>query len=302
MLIKICRPAIWILLFSFLVMAQSPKPQKSATAETLDALIKEEVKTFKGKVSLFAKNLDTGATYGLNADDKIRTASTIKLAIMVEAFAQVAEGKIKWTDELLLTDKKKVSGSGVLTEFSDGVRLPLRDCLNLMMVVSDNTATNLILDLVTADAVNARMEALGLKNIRLMRKVGGGGDSQAGKDTANKKYGLGAATPREMALLMEKLERSEVINAQASKEMLAIMKREQFHDGMGRTLNGVQIASKVGALDALRSNVGIIYSKRGRIAMAITCDDMPQIDWTDDNPGYLMLSRLSLLLTDGLGK
>lgn len=283
-------------------MGQSPKPQKTATAETLDVLVKEEVKNFKGKVSLFAKNLDTGATYSLNGDDKVRTASTIKLAVMVDTFAQVAAGKIKWTDELLLTDKKKVSGSGVLTEFSDGVRLPLRDCLNLMLVVSDNTATNLILDLITSDAVNARMDALGFKNIRLMRKVGGGGDSQAGKDPENKKYGLGMATPREMVMLMEKLERGEVVSPQASKEMLAIMKREQDHHGIGRTLNGVEMATKAGALDALRSNVGIIYSKRGRIAMAITCDDMPQVDWTDDNPAYLMLSRLSLLLIDGLGK
>ena len=283
-------------------MAQSPKPEKMATAATLDALIKEEVKNFKGKVGLFAKNLDTGATYALNADDKVRTASTIKLAIMVEVFTQIAEGKIKWTDELLLTDKKKVQGSGVLMEFSDGVRLPLRDCVNLMMVVSDNTATNLILDLITADAVNARMDALGFKNIRSMRKIGGGGESQAGKDPANKKYGLGMATPREMVMLMEKLERGEVVSPQASKEMLAIMKREQGHDGIGRTLNGVEMATKSGALDALRSNVGIIYSKRGRIAMAITCDDMPEVDWTDDNPAYLMLSRLSLLLIDGLGK
>jgi hypothetical protein len=84
--------------------------------------------------------------------------------------------------------------------------------------------------------------------------------------------------------------------------MLAIMKREQGHDGIGRTSNGVEMATKSGALDALRSNVGIIYSKRGRIAMAITCDDMPQVDWTDDNPAYLLLSRLSLLLIDGLGK
>src|SRR5262249_19010474 len=127
-------------------------------------------------------------------------------------------------------------------------------------------------------------------------------ESVAGKDPELKKYGLGMATPHEMVMLMEKLERGEVVSPQASKEMLAIMKREQAHEGIGRTLNNVEIASKAGALDALRSNVGIIYSKRGRIAMAITCDDMPQVDWTSENPGYLMLSRLSLLLLDGLGK
>jgi beta-lactamase class A len=81
---------------------------------------------------------------------------------------------------------------------------------------------------------------------------------------------------------------------------LAILKRQQYHDGIGRTLTGVTIANKVGALDRLRSDVGIVYSARGRIAMAITVDDLPEVVWTVENPGLLMLSRLSLALHDGL--
>ena len=84
--------------------------------------------------------------------------------------------------------------------------------------------------------------------------------------------------------------------------MLGILKRQQSHDGIGRTLKGVDIASKPGALDHLRSDVGIIYPKRGRIALAITCEDIPEVDYTNDNPGNLLMSRLSLLLLDGLGK
>ena len=274
---------------------------QSPTA-ALDERVRAEVASFKGKVSLFAKNLDTGATFALNADDRVRTASTIKVPVMVEAFARVAAGKAKWSDEVVLTDAKKVSGSGVLQELSDGLRLTLRDAVNLMMVVSDNTATNLVLDVLTTDAVNARLDSLGLKQIRILRKVGSGGTSRAGEDPALKPYGLGVATPREMVVLMEKLERGEVISRAASKEMLAIMRREQQHAGIGRTLTGVEMATKAGALDHLRSNVGIIYTRRGRIAMAITCDDMPEVNWTEDNPGYLMLSRLSLLLIEGLGK
>lgn len=269
-------------------------------ADSLDERVKAEIAPFKGKVSVFAKNLDTGATYALNADERVRTASTIKIAVMVEAFARVAEGKAKWTDELLLTKEKKVSGSGILFELSDGLHLTLRDGVNLMMLLSDNTATNLVLDVLTTDSVNARMESLGFKQIKILRKIGGGGDSVAGKDPDNKRFGLGFATPHEMVMLMEKLERGEIISVAASKEMIELMKREQARYAIGRSLWNVPMASKYGALDRLRSAIGIIYSKNGRIAMAITCDDMPEIDWSVDNYGYQLMSKLSVILVDGL--
>jgi len=78
-----------------------------------------------------AKNLDTGATYSFNGDERVRTASTIKVAVMIEAFARVAEGRAKWTDELVLTKPPLGAGSGVLPELADGLRLTLRDCVNL---------------------------------------------------------------------------------------------------------------------------------------------------------------------------
>src|SRR5215510_7660173 len=105
----------------------------SVTAQTsLDDQVKPIVASFKGKVSLFAKNLDTGETYALNPDERVRTASTIKIAVMIEAFARVSEGKVKWTDEVVLTKERKVSGSGILNELSDGLKLTLRDAVNLM--------------------------------------------------------------------------------------------------------------------------------------------------------------------------
>src|ERR1041385_7007410 len=275
------------LLFLFTVSAAAQ------TQTTLDDQVKPLVASFKGKVSLFAKNLDTGETYGLNPDERVRTASTIKIAVMIEAFARVAEGKAKWTDEVVLTKEKKVSGSGILFELSDGLKLTLRDAVNLMMMISDNTAKNLVLDVLTTDAVNARMESLGFKQIKIMRKVGSGGESVAGKDPENKKYGLGMATPREMVLVMEKLERGEIVSPAVSKEMIDLMKREQARYAIGRSLWEVPMASKYGALDRLRSAVGILYTKNGRIAMAISCDDMPEIMWSVDNPAYLLMSRLS---------
>lgn len=272
------------------------------TPATLDNQVKPIVASFKGKVSLFAKNLDTGETYALNPDERVRTASTIKIAVMIEAFARVNEGKAKWTDEVVLTKEKKVSGSGILTELSDGLKLTLRDAVNLMMILSDNTATNLVLDVLTTDAVNARMESLGFKQIKINRKVGSGGESTAGKDPENKKFGLGVATPREMVLIMEKLERGEIINPTVSKEMLELMKREQGRNALGRSLWSVPMASKYGALDRLRSAVGILYMKNGKVAMAISCDDMPETMWSVDNPAYLLMSKLSEVLAEGLTK
>lgn len=280
----------------------TPAPTPGIAATWLDARVRGEVSTFSGNVRLYARNLDTGATYSFNGDERVRTASTIKVAIMIEAFARVAEGKLKWTDELVLSKEKKVGGSGILSEFSDGLRLTFRDAVNLMMIMSDNSATNLVIDVLTADAVNARMDSLGMKDTRLMRRVFGGGESAEGKKEENKRFGLGRTSPREMVAIIEKLERGEIINSTVSKEMLELMKREQGTNGIWRGLWKIPKATKSGALDTLRSNVGVIYHPRGRIALAITCEDMPEVNWTVDNPAYLIMSRLSEIVIDGLGK
>src|SRR6185503_18315038 len=238
------KTVLVLLLFTCAVSAQTPAK--------LDDQVKPIVASFKGKVSLFAKNIDTGETYALNPDERVRTASTIKIAVMIEAFARVNEGKAKWTNEVVLTKEKKVSGSGILSELSDGLKLTLRDAVNLMMILSDNTATNLVLDVLTTDAVNARMESLGFKQIKINRKVMSGGESMAGRDPENKKYGLGFATPHEMVLVMEKLERGEIISPAASKEMVDLMKEEQGRFAIGRAQWDLPMASKYGALDRLR--------------------------------------------------
>jgi beta-lactamase class A len=280
----------------------SQQPSKAAPAVWLDRRVRAEVAGFKGTVSLYAKNLDTGAEYSLNADEPVRTASTIKVAVMIEAFARVADGRAKWTDELVLDKSVRYAGSGVLQDLTDGLRLSLRDAVTLMMTVSDNTATNMVLGYLTADAVNERMDSLGFKQTRIMRRVGGGGESREGKIESNKRFGLGRTTPRELATLLEKMERGELVSQSASKEMIELLKREQTKEGIFRGLWKFPSATKSGALDALRSNVGIIYHTRGRIALAVTCDDMPEPDWTPDNPALLLMSRLSEIIVEGIGK
>lgn len=287
--------------FASSVSAQRQGRPATLAPQTLDEKVKSEIADFKGKIWIYAKNLDTGKEYGVRADEQVRTASTIKLPIMLEVFHQVADGKIKWTDEFVLT--KKQGGSGVLGEFSDNSKIDLKTATNLMIVVSDNTATNLILDKISSNNVNAFMDSLGLKQTRSLRKVGGGGDATAYDEPLNKLFGIGVSSPRDMGKLLEMLERGQVVSKEASAEMIAILKRQQYTDGIGRNLlDTVPVASKSGALDRLRSDVGIVYTRRGRIVMAITVDDMPVVHYSMDNAGNELIWRLSQILQEGLAR
>jgi beta-lactamase class A len=278
-------------------------PTPAPAAQTLDEKVQSALSGFQGKAWIYAKNLDTGKDYALRADEHTRTASTIKLAIMAETFHQVAEGKLHWNDPIELTKEKKQGGSGILFEFSDGTKIDLKTAVNLMIVVSDNTATNLVLDKVGTDNVNDFMDSLGLTDIRAMRKIGGGNESKAYADPRNKLFGLGRASPRQMVRLVEMMDNGQLVSKEASAQMIEILKRQQYKDGIGRgEPDTIPVASKSGALDRFRADVGIIYTRRGRIAMAIYLDDMRVVAYDQENPGLAMLWKLSQILQDGLGK
>jgi beta-lactamase class A len=295
----------FLLLTSVLALIITPRLTRAEQPNGTDQRIQTAIHNFPGSVSLYAKNLDTGAAYELRADDPVPTASTIKLPIMIELFAQAEEGKLDWNQKLVLTDQDKVSGSGVLTELSAGDALPIRDLMHLMIVVSDNTATNLILDRIGGNAVNSRMAKLGLKQTAVMRKIMQGksqpeGVTDEGKKPGNERWGTGRSCPRDMVLLLEKLYRGDLVSKAASEEMISVLKRQQDHNGVGRDMKNPNIASKAGALDHLRSDVAIVYTQHGAVAMAITVNNIPEVNYGPDNPGNLLLSTLSEILVEEL--
>ena len=210
--------------------AQEP-PAQPPLAEQVAALTKD----FKGTVVLYAKNLKHGKEFEIAADTKVRTASTIKLPILAALESLVAAGKVKWDERITLKPGDKVSGSGVLASLADNTDLTVRNLAILMIIVSDNTATNLILDRITADAVNDYLDTIGLTATRSNRKVRGDGTklaaptgwSKAGQKEENSKFGLGVSTPREMVKLLEMLHQGKIVSPEASKDILAIMKDQQ---------------------------------------------------------------------------
>ena len=283
--------------------AAHPASAGQASTVTIDHRVQTAIQGFPGTVSLFAKNLETGKSYELHADDPVPTASTIKLPIMVELFAEAEEGKLDWNQKLKLTDPDKVSGSGVLTEFSGGDLLPIRDLMHLMIVVSDNTATNLILDRIGGNAVNQRMAQLGLTQTAVMRKImqtKPESFTEEGKKPGNDRWGTGRSCPRDMVVILEKLYRGHLVSKAASEEMIDVLKRQRDLQGIGRDMKDTVVASKSGALDHLRSEVAIVYSRYGPVAMAITVNDIPVVDYGVDNPGNLLISGLSQILVEEL--
>ena len=272
---------------------------------TFEASLEKRIATGPGRVFLAAKNLKTGKSVQIHGSEKVRTASTIKLPILVDLYALASEGKIRLDEEVTIRATDIVSGSGVLRELSAGTKLRLRDVANLMIVVSDNSATNVCIERIGADSVNARMDMLGLLSTRLMRKVRGDGNqlsapqgwSKAGLLESNKQYGLGSTTSLEMLALLEMIEQGKL---PGSAEMLAILKRQQYNDGIGRKLAGLTVANTTGALDHLRSDIGIVYTKAGPIALAITVEDIPNIDYGEDNPGLMMIADLAKIIVDAL--
>jgi beta-lactamase class A len=288
--------------------------QQTEVAAKIDARVLAEIRGSQQSVSIYAENLETGISYGLRADDPVPTASTIKLPIMAELFFEASEGKLAWKQKVTLTDNDKVSGSGVLRELSDGDQLSIRDLMHLMIVVSDNTATNLILHRIGGDTVNARMEKLGLRQTAVMHDImekkvspdgsvvaGPTGLTEEGAKPGNAKWDTGRSCPHDMVTILEKLYRGQLVDKAASDEMIAVLKRQQYHEGVGRDMNGTVIASKSGALDHLRSDVAIVYSQHGPIAMAITVNNIPEVNYRVDNPGNILISKLSEILVEELG-
>jgi beta-lactamase class A len=249
-------------------------------------------KAHKGKVAIAVKHLRTGETYCLNADEPMPTASLIKIAVMVETYQQAVEGKVCLTDRVILHDADKVPGSGILTEhFSDGTTISLRDAVRLMIAISDNTATNLVLDKVGIREVNKRMESLGLPNTRINAKSFRASTTSVAPERS-KKFGLGSTTAREMITLLEMIQAGDIVNPVGRQIMLNHMKKCDDKDRFTRLLPAeIIVAHKTGSVNDARTDAGIIYLPDGPVALCVLTAENADRSWRPDNAAHLLCAR-----------
>jgi beta-lactamase class A len=251
-------------------------------------------KTHQGKVAIAVKHLRTAESFELNANEPMPTASLIKLAVMIEVYQQAAEGKIRLTDPITLRQEDKVPGSGVLNEyFTPGLTFPVRDAVNLMIALSDNTATNLVLDKIGIAATGQRMEAWGFPNTKINAKSFRGSTTSIAPERS-KRFGLGSTTAREMIGILEKLESKLLVGPDACKEMLVLLRKCEDHEKFTRFLPpGVGVAHKTGSLSDARTDAGILYLPSGPVAVCALTNQNADQRWVVDNAGNLFCARVA---------
>jgi beta-lactamase class A len=258
----------------------------------------------QGKVAVAVRNLETGEAFALNAETPMPTASLIKFPVMVETYYQAQEGKVRLSDPCILNKDDKVPGSGILTDhFSPGASFPLRDAVHLMIVYSDNTATNLVLDHIGIRSTNDRMEALGLPNTKINAKVFKGSTTSIAPERS-KEFGLGSTTAGEMVRLVALLHEGKLVSPEACKEMIEHMKKCDDKDKFPRFLpRGTAVAMKTGSVNASRTAAGIIYvpkpggdAKKPEmqpVAVCVMTDQNKDQSWTPDNAGNLLCAKVA---------
>lgn len=273
-----------------------------ADEKDLEARIAPLAKAHKGRVAVMVKNLKTGDVYSLNADEVMPTASLIKVAVMLETYWQSIEGKVKLDALVTLKKDDKVPGSGILTNhFSDGASFPLRDAVHLMIVYSDNTATNLVLDQIGVADTGVRMEKLGLPNTKINAKVFKGSTTSVNPN-ATKKYGLGSSTAKEMVQLLEMIEAGKVATPEACKEMLKHLKACDDKFTIARHLPaGMELAFKTGAVSDARTGAGIAYTKAGPVAFCVLTTANEDKRWVHENAAELLLANIGKEIYDFYG-
>jgi beta-lactamase class A len=257
----------------------------------------------KGKVGFYAKDLKTGATVAINPDVAVPTASVIKLPVMVEAYYQVKAGKHHLDDRLKLTKENQVEGSGVLTLLQPGLEPTLQDAITLMITQSDNTATNMVIDAIGIPAVNERIAAMGLKNTYLYKKVFMPPQGPTPPD--QKKFGLGKTTAREMAQVMESIERCDLGDNKLCKQMIGILKNQNVRTMIPRFLETIDtsetdsaIGNKTGSLDEVRNDVAIVYTKHGPIVISAFTYDNEDHGWSVDNSAEMLVAKMAKAVMD----
>jgi len=253
----------------------------------VEALVRDAKAT--GGVVGVAIHGAAGELYSHNGDRRFRAASTIKVPIMIEAYRQIDRGTLTLDDLSSLRDEDRTPGSGVLSRLHAGLELTLADLIYLMIAVSDNTATNLVLDRTGLEAVNATMQSLGMTKSVLGRRMLGylpkPGDPE------------NWATPRDFARAIHAIVASEAAAPESCVQMLATLEQQGENRRISRFVPAepeIRWGTKPGDLPGVINDVGFVSSDRGTLSMAVFCENLTDLDTAERTIGLIAREALSV--------
>jgi beta-lactamase class A len=282
--------------------------------KALEAQLQTLAQAHHGHVTLFAHDLKSGKTAAIDADTPVPTASVIKLTALFESLKQIQEGKAHFDDKVELTKANQVEGSGVLMFFDAPLTLTLKDVLTMMVIVSDNTATNVVIDDLGLKNIDDRIQWMGLKSTWFYKKVSMPPEGPMPAD--QKEFGLGKTTAREMASVMERFATCN-LNApgvttkptaddQKLCDAAMHMLRNQFYrnsiprylETLDSTEGESNIANKTGALNKVRNDVGVVFAPNGPVVISMFTYGNEDQSWTPDNQAEVLMAKLAKTIVD----
>ena len=283
-----------LLLFAATVLAGVPAfaqccPEKPA-AEKQQALwqkLQEEIRTvdrgLDGVMGLAVKDLTSGETFFIHGDEIMPQASSIKIAVLAELYRQAQQGKLKLTDEYTVRQEDLVSGSDIMLGLTAGVtRLTLRDLATMMVAVSDNSATNVLIRRVGMENVNAMLDGLGLHATRLRRQMMDLKAASEGRENVS--------TPREMMTLLETIYRGKLLNKDMTADFIKMLSTHKESSLLQGLPDDAVAASKPGELEAVRNDSGIILLKNRPYILCVMTTYLK-----DEKDGSAAIRKISAL-------
>ena len=265
---------------------------------TLEERIEAELKSYDGTMGLYIDDLK-GNIITRFPDEKFETASTIKVYILAALFDAIGQGKASLHDMLTCEERFWIDGSGILGSLEVGTTLSVKNVATLMIIVSDNIATNMLIDYLGIDNINACIQKLGCKDTVLHNVL----------DFA-KYHQLGTTTPRDYASMFVRIQNRTLISPEASEQMWQILSQQHYNSMLVKSLPQFYVdpdnydeqlfwfASKSGSMNACRNDGGIITTPYGSYVIVMLNKDFSDKQYYPEHPATVFGSRVSRLIFD----
>lgn len=215
----------------------------------------ERIRQTPGRVGFYYCPLG-GEPVMFQADEPLIAASVIKLPVMAEAFRRIQTGELDPAEEIEIRPEDKMPSCGALTYMHDGLRATVMDLITLMIILSDNTATNLLIDRLGMARINQTMEEMGIPGVCLRRKLFDAEKSRQGVENT--------VTARGIGLLLERIAQGELLGGASDRKMMEILGNQRLNGKLPFFLHSmnVPVAHKTGEDDGITHDVGVIRAKR----------------------------------------
>lgn len=226
-----------------------------------------------GRVSMYYRPLSGGEGFSYNAEEPMIAASIIKIPIMIEAFRRFASGEMDRNAIHVLKEEEKKPSCGALNRLHAGLEVTMRDLVDLMIVLSDNTATNIMIDYLGIDSVNQTMRSFGATVTTLRRKLFDPVGSEAGLRNC--------VCAGEIGMLLERMAKGTLLDPESDAEMIEILKNQKLNGKFPFFLKprGIRSAHKTGEDDGITHDAAVIYAKNPFVLCMFSNEtDVPQFE------------------------